>query len=79
MLDQLEERYERMPNEALVDGGFATKDSIDQADERGCTVYAPIKAEEKKRANGEDPHPARRAIAMRLPLGGAEWGPRRRN
>ena len=56
MLDQLEERYERMPNEALVDGGFATKDAIDQADERGCTVYAPIKAEEKKRAAGEDPH-----------------------
>ena len=27
MLDQLHERYEQMPNEALVDGGFATKDS----------------------------------------------------
>jgi Transposase DDE domain len=54
MLDQLEERYERMPNEALVDGGFATKDAIDQADQRGCTVYEPIRAEEKKRADGED-------------------------
>ncbi len=56
MLDQLKERYGRMPKEALVDGGFATKDAIDQADERGCTVYAPIKAEEKKRAAGKDPH-----------------------
>jgi transposase len=56
MLDQLEERYEQMPNEALVDGGFATKDAIDQADQRGCTVYAPIRAEEKKRADGEDPY-----------------------
>ena len=45
-----------MPNEALVDGGFATKDAIDQADERGCTVYAPIKDEEKKRAAGKDPY-----------------------
>jgi len=56
MLEQLEERYERVPPEALVDGGFATKDAIDQADERGCTVYAPIRGEEKKRADGKDPH-----------------------
>lgn len=56
MLDQLKQRYERVPNEALVDGGFATKDAIDQAEERGCTVYAPIKAEEKKRAAGKDPY-----------------------
>jgi hypothetical protein len=56
MLEQLEERYEQMPNEALVDGGFATKDAIDQADQRGCTVYAPINAEEKKLAAGKDPY-----------------------
>jgi transposase len=56
MLDQLEERYERTPDEALVDGGFATKGAIDEADQRGCTVYGPIKAEEKKRAAGKDPH-----------------------
>jgi transposase len=56
MLDQLHKRYEQMPNEALVDGGFATKEAIDQADQRGCTVYAPISAEEKKRAAGKDPH-----------------------
>lgn len=55
MLDQFEQRYERMPKEALVDGGFATKDAIDQADQRSCTVYAPINAEEKKRAAGKDP------------------------
>jgi transposase len=56
MLDQLEERYERVPNEALVDGGFATKGAIDQADDRGCTVYAPVKDEEKQQAEGKDPH-----------------------
>jgi hypothetical protein len=56
MLDQLEQRYERVPPEALVDGGFATKGAINQADQRGCTVYAPIKAEEKKRAAGKDPY-----------------------
>jgi transposase len=56
MLDQLEERYDQVPPEALVDGGFATKDAITGAEERGCTVYAPIKAEEKKRAAGKDPY-----------------------
>jgi transposase len=56
MLDQLEERYERVPNEALVDGGFVTIDAIDQADDQGCTVYAPVKDEKKQRAEGKDPH-----------------------
>jgi hypothetical protein len=55
MLDQLEERYERVPGEALVDGGFTTLDAIDQATDRGCTVYAPIKDEEKQPAEGKDP------------------------
>jgi transposase len=56
MLDQLEERYEQVPPEALVDGGFATKDAITAAEERGCNVYAPIKAKEKKLAAGKDPY-----------------------
>ena len=56
MLNQLQERYEQMPSEALVDGGFATKGTIDQADKLDCTVYAPIPAEDKKRAAGKDPY-----------------------
>jgi transposase len=56
MLEQLEERYERVPNEALVDGGFATKSAIDHADDHGCTVYAPVKNEEKQRGEGKDPY-----------------------
>jgi transposase len=56
MLDQLEERYERVPNEALVDGGFASVKAIEEADGRKCTVYAPLKDEEKQRAAGTDPH-----------------------
>ena len=56
MLDQLEERYERVPGEALVDGDFATIAAIDQAAERGCTVYAPVKGEERQRAAGKNPH-----------------------
>jgi transposase len=56
MLDQLEERYDRLPQEALVDGGFATVDTIEDASERGCTVYAPLKDKEKQEAKGKDPH-----------------------
>jgi transposase len=56
MLKQLNERYERVPDEALVDGGFATIDAIEEAAGRGCTVYAPLKDEEKQRAKGTDPH-----------------------
>ncbi len=65
MLDQLNERYDRMPAEALVDGGFATVDTIDQAAERGVTVYAPIKDEEKQRATGKDPHARKKGDSER--------------
>ena len=39
MLDQLKERYERIPDEILVDGGFASLDAIDSTETRAarCT------------------------------------------
>jgi transposase len=55
MLDQLEERYNRLPDEALVDGGFASLDAIAATEGRGCTVYAPVKNEEKQTKAGQDP------------------------
>ena len=56
MLDQLEERYERIPNEMLIDGGFASLDAIEAAENRGCVVYAPVKDEEKQTKAGQDPY-----------------------
>jgi transposase len=56
MLDQLRERYDRVPPEVLVDGGFASLAAITSAEARGSTVYAPLKDEEKQRAKGIDPH-----------------------
>lgn len=56
MLDQLEGRYDRVPPEAMVDGGFATKESIEGAAERSCTVYAPVKDEKKQLEKGADPY-----------------------
>lgn len=56
MLQQIEERYDQIPQEALVDGGFASRDSIDQASQAGCTVYAPLKEEQKQLEAGKDPY-----------------------
>jgi hypothetical protein len=56
MLNQLDARYKRIPDEALVDGGFATVDAIEKATARKCTVYAPLKEEAKQREAGKDPH-----------------------
>jgi len=60
MLDQLEQRYDRPPEEALVDGGFASLDAIEDAARRGCTVYAPLKDEQKQLAAGKDPYAPKR-------------------
>ena len=43
-----------------------------EADQCGCTVYAPMNAEEKKREAGKDPYARKKGRAMRLPHGGAE-------
>jgi transposase len=56
MLDQLKERYDQVPAESLVDGGFASIESIDAASEKGSTVYAPLKEEHKQLAAGKDPY-----------------------
>jgi transposase len=42
MLDQLQQRYRRTPAEVLADGGFAGRETIEAASQRGVTVYAPV-------------------------------------
>lgn len=56
MLDQLSERYGKLPEEALIDGGFATSSSVEFAHAAGVVVYAPLKEEEKQIAAGKDPY-----------------------
>lgn len=56
MLDQLHERYGARPDEALVDGGFASRESIESATEQGTTVFAPLKDEQKQLDAGKDPY-----------------------
>jgi len=42
MLAQLEERYEVIPAQSLVDGGFAGLKDIEKASELGTEIYAPV-------------------------------------
>lgn len=54
MTEQLVERYEVVPSESLVDGGFAGLDDIEQASELGTTVYAPVS--KPKKGSTRDPY-----------------------
>ena len=80
MLDQLEERYERVPDEAL--GRWWLRDDRDNRSGR-LSVAAPCtrrsKTRRSKKRREKIPMPARNGTAMRPPRGGAGWGPRQRN
>jgi transposase len=69
MLDQIEARYGQVPKEALLDGGFATKGTIEAAAAKGCTVYAPLKDEEKQTKSGQDPYAPKKGDSPAL----SEW------
>jgi IS5 family transposase len=56
MVDQHDERYEKVPDEMLVDGGFAKKEDIEQVEQGGTTVYAPV---QKSKDPARDAHTAR--------------------
>lgn len=53
MVEQIQERYGRTPEEVLVDGGFAKKEDIEKVTKMGVTVYAPVQRPKK---NDRDPH-----------------------
>lgn len=74
MLDQLEERYEHVPEEVLIDGGFATKDAINAAADKGSTVYAPLKDEAKQVDAGKDPYAKKRGDSSAIAAWRARMG-----
>jgi transposase len=62
MIEQHKERYGQVPDDYLVDGGFSSKDDVEQVssdsdndDSTGTTVYAPL----RKCPKGGDPHARR--------------------
>ena len=54
MLEQIERRTGVRPAEALIDGGYAQHDAIDQAAERQVTPYAPVP--KPRKGDTRDPH-----------------------
>jgi len=55
MAEQHQQRYEKVPDETLTDGGFAQLEDIEKVSSPGVgtTVYAPV---QKPRKEGRDPH-----------------------
>ena len=66
MLGQLAGRYERLPEEVLVDGDYVNVNDFDEAYARGVTVYAPVS---KPKVSNRDPHVPRRGDSPAV----AEW------
>ena len=58
MVAQIKERYQRAPEQVLVDGGFVKKEDIERvaALDLGCIVFAPVA---KPRVEGIDPFAAK--------------------
>ncbi|CAN5847170.1 hypothetical protein BH23PLA1_BH23PLA1_37280 [soil metagenome] len=59
MVEQVQERYETVPEEVLVDGGFAQHDQIERlsSPELGCTVYAPVQKPKDPQVDRHAPKP----------------------
>ena len=68
MIEQHQQRYDDVPDEALVDGGFVKKADIDQVSppQGGTTVYAPVMASKDPE---RDPHTQREDDSPAV----AEW------
>jgi transposase len=65
MVEQIETRYGRCPNEHLVDGGFAGRDGIIQSARRGVTVYAPPRQTKTGEAGAAQPNDTPELIEWR--------------
>jgi transposase len=74
MLEQFQQRYGRTPAEALIDGGFATRETIEIATARNCVVYGPIKDEKAQLARGQDPYAPKRRDSAAIAAWRARMG-----
>jgi hypothetical protein len=57
MHEQHQERYARVPEQWLSDGGFAKHDHIEQLDARATKVFAPVVAPKDKQRDRHEPLP----------------------
>jgi transposase len=77
MLERIEAAHGAAPAEALVDGGYASKEDVEAAHARGTTVYAPLKQAAADLQKGRDPHAPKRGdqagmTALRARMGTAD-------
>lgn len=56
MLEQLHRDYGKNPQHVLVDGAYATKESVTTAEKRGTKVVSQVPRAEQMRKHGNDPH-----------------------
>jgi transposase len=61
-LDQIEERFAVRPREALADGGFAKHEDIEQAQQKGTTVSAPVPEPKDPNRDAHEPLPGDSAV-----------------
>lgn len=64
MLEQVEQRYARTPQEYLVDGGYVSGAQIDAAEAK-CKVYAPVPERSQDKLPPHAPHPKDTPLAAR--------------
>lgn len=57
MLEQLQQRYGRCPEQSLVDGGFAKFESLVAAEDRGTQVFAPVPIPKNAKSDPHQPKP----------------------
>jgi transposase len=61
MVEQINERFAKVPERMLVDGGFTTLEDIDKTfTEHGTKTFGPIKNEKKLLDKGDDPYQPKR-------------------
>lgn len=66
MLDDVRQRYGRLPKQWLADGGFAKHEQIEAVAAAGCTPYLPVMA---ARNDARDPHTPRAGDSAAI----AQW------
>jgi len=59
MVARIEQDYQTLPQEYLVDGGFSSRDDTTKLEQQGVHVYSPVKKEEQLLEQGEDPYARR--------------------
>ena len=78
MLDQIEERYDRLPDYVQVDSAYANKESVRDSESRGTKIISTVPRSEQLRKHGKNPHERQRGdsdeyVAFRERMAEAEY------